>query len=300
MSDIIEKFLQAQNYHYNPTLPEVVWHKGAARLLHYPGSETTSILFIPSIINKSYIFDLSPHYSLIGDLPYNCYLLDFTDPTDLEFNFDDYITEYVLEAMRFIGAPMHLFGYCWGGNMAIAASSLSPELTKSLILLATPWLFNENDARLSQEMLALLPSSKGTIPKTAINSFFHWLFYKEILAKYQKFSLEDESWRKVEYWVQDGIDMPVPMARQLLYNFMYNNDLYYSRWQINGQIIKASCPSLLIYGSYDNIVPPASSLALPATQIEKIDTGHIGLLISQKKRELTKKVLMRHIENFTI
>ena len=74
--------------------PPAVWTEGSSSLRDY-GGIGPAVLFVPSLINKAYILDLSEQQSLLRWLAgqgVNPWLLDWGHPGDLErsFSLDDY------------------------------------------------------------------------------------------------------------------------------------------------------------------------------------------------------------------
>jgi len=149
------KFYLGLNYYYlhpyrrNAPEERVIWQKGSTRLLQIGGeSHKNTLLMIPSLINKSYIFDLKENYSLARYLAKNSNILimDWGDLTEeeLAFDFSDYVTKRILPAIEFIShnhSNISLLGYCLGGIMAMAACFFAKNIS-SLILIATPWDFS--------------------------------------------------------------------------------------------------------------------------------------------------------------
>ena len=98
-----------RHHPYRRSLPEprLVWSEGTTRLLDY-GGEGPPVLFVPSLINRAYILDLTEEISLLRWLAgqgLRPYLLDWDRPGDIErsFSLTDYICgrlESALHALR--------------------------------------------------------------------------------------------------------------------------------------------------------------------------------------------------------
>ncbi|MEE2981179.1 MAG: alpha/beta hydrolase, partial [Pseudomonadota bacterium] len=129
--------IEAYRIHpYRRTLrdPAVIWREGSTRLLDYSArrrdkDQAIPVLFVPSLVNRSYILDLSRRRSLMRWLAskgLRPLLVDWGPPGAAENRFDvaDYIIkrlEPALDAARTLaGGPVTVAGYCMGGLLALA------------------------------------------------------------------------------------------------------------------------------------------------------------------------------------
>lgn len=312
-----ELFVQActlGHYAMQRTLPEppVSWQEGSTRLLHFPSGKKNApaMLCIPSLINRSYILDLSEKRSLVRYLQaqgVDVYLVDWGEPlsNELELGMDDYIAGRVERILAHIGRPVTLLGYCMGGVMALATALRQPEQVKKLILLATPWDFHAPGfARLALpdvaiEVLEQLLSSTVKVPASLIQSMFYYLHPDSVQQKLESFSLlmdgepgAMDEFLAVEHWVNDGISMTRRVAQSCFIDWAHSNVLLTERWEVGGTIIDPSAlatPVLCITGKKDHIVPPASTmpliLRLPAAESIFTDFGHISMMVGHKAPE---------------
>jgi polyhydroxyalkanoate synthase len=123
---------------------------GTAALRDY-GGDGLPRLFVPSLVNRAYILDLSQRLSLLRWLSargVHPYLLDWGTPgaDEKAFSITDYTDGPRRASLAALcnrhGGPVHLVGYCMGGNIALAVALKYPDYVGSLTLLATPWNFH--------------------------------------------------------------------------------------------------------------------------------------------------------------
>ena len=90
--------------------PPAIWAEGGSRLLDF-GGEGPPVMFVPSLVNRAYVLDLTPERSLMRWLPgqgFRTLLLDWGWPGEAERHFT--LTDYV--AGRLERAPVTT---PWGG-----------------------------------------------------------------------------------------------------------------------------------------------------------------------------------------
>jgi polyhydroxyalkanoate synthase len=212
--------------------PPLLWAEAETRLLDFGGSAAAgpAVLFVPSLINRSYILDLLPDDSMLRWLAHHGvhpYLLDWGWPAETERNFTltDYIAGRLERAAAQIPGPIVLAGYCMGGLLALAAALRQPAKIKALALLATPWDFHAADPkqarRLSDTLPMLEPMMKfsGTLSIDALQTLFTLIDPFGVGEKYRSFAQLDKSSARarrfvaMEDWLADGV--PPESARPL-------------------------------------------------------------------------------------
>jgi polyhydroxyalkanoate synthase len=270
---------------------KILWQEGATKLLDYGdiGNNNPAnpiVLFVPSLINKSYILDLMEERSLIGYLGANhirSFLIDWGEPNEFEikYNLEDYITLYILKIIDFItkqeAKEIIVIGYCMGGVMALGAAIARQEAIKGLVLLATPWDFAHDPQEI--DFLAT-----ERIPAQVIQQYFSILDYSKIYNKYVKFAkLEQDSFAAqlfvaVERWVGDGISLSSRVFE----------DFYTLKFQeliIPQDFLK---PVLVAIPRDDHIVPQKSAeillKLLPGSKAIYYNSGHIGMVIGSSSQ----------------
>lgn len=300
-----------------PALP-VLWAEGGSRLLDHGGTEPT-VLVVPSLVNRADILDLMPEASILRFLAghgVRVLLLDWGEPGVVErgFGLTDYIAGRLERALQAVGGPVVLVGYCMGGLLALGAALRQPERVRALGLLATPWDFWAEEPGRAQALGALLPglepllAATGALPVDAIQALFAALDPFSIAGKYRGFAaLDPESARArrfvaLEDWLNDGVALAAPVAREVLGQWYGANAPARGAWRVAGEVVepgRLAMPAFLAIPSRDRIVPPASALALakslPGPLVHGAAAGHIGMVAGQGAEEALWRPLLRWI-----
>ncbi len=287
--------------------PPTFWQEGATRMLDYaPGATAGApILFVPSLVNRAFILDLAEGHSLLRFLAaqgLRPLLLDWGWPSETErqFTLTDYIAGRLERALQALPGPAPVIGYCMGGLLALAAALRRPDRVSALGLLAAPWDFHATpeDAAKAGAAAALLPSlepvmsATGTLPVDAIQALFAALDPFGIARKFRAFGrLDQGSARAVQFvamedWLNDGVPLAAPVARDVLGAWYGANSTARLAWRVAGAVVDPaaiSAPTFLAIPHRDRIVPPASARALaarlpPGAIIHEAAAGHIGMV----------------------
>jgi polyhydroxyalkanoate synthase len=289
--------------------PPVLWQDGTTRLLDYraAGSDGPMVLVIPSLINRAYILDLLPERSLLRALAASGVrplLVDWGAPGDLErgFSLTDYIAgrlEQALDAaVQRAGGPVAALGYCMGGLLAVALAARRRPSLSGLVCLATPWDFHAErpaQAKLIGTAATLLdPMLRqiGELPVDAIQALFTGIDPLQVVRKFVAFADMDatspraDSFVAVEDWLNDGVPLAAPVARECLAGWYGANTPGRGEWRVAGEVIQPAAldlPALVVLPDQDRIVPPASAEALAAAlpRAERLQpaAGHIGMIV---------------------
>ncbi len=295
-------------YHRDVTDFAPIARFGAAALRDYGGAAAPA-LFVPSLVNRGYVLDLSRRRSMLRWLRgagVHPYLLDWGDPGAAEkaFSIDDYVAGPLRAALAALcerhGGPVHLVGYCMGGNLALAAALLYPQYVRSLALLATPWNFHaergatawllETGGPIDQTVSAL-----GELPVDLLQTFFASLDPLMASRKFRAFaalppdSAAGEDFVALEDWLNDGVPLAGPVARTCFVDWYGRNLPGQGTWTVAGIRIdpaRLSCPSFVVLPDNDRIVPPGSARALadalPGPVVHAPSAGHIGMVVGRK------------------
>jgi poly(3-hydroxyalkanoate) synthetase len=263
------------------------------------------MLFVPSLVNRAYVLDLMPGHSMLRFLSaggVRPLLLDWgwPDAAARNFTLTDYIAGRLERAMASVGQRMTLAGYCMGGLMAVAAAARRPDLVERLVLLATPWDFWAEDEpaarRLGDSLPWLAPMLElGTLPVDMIQLMFSLLEPGSVAAKYRDFGAQDqasaraEKFVAIEDWLNDGVPLAAPVAREVLGGWYGANGPARGAWRVAGApVLAPSLPSFIAIPGRDRIVPPGSALALanaiPAATLIRPPAGHIGMVAGSTAR----------------
>ena len=120
------------------------------------------VLIVYAFINRHYILDLLPEVSVVrtllngGDGGLDIFATDWGTPSayDKSLTIGHFVNSYLdksVDSIREItkSNKVTLFGYCWGGDLALIYSALHPEKVKSLVTIATPGDFDLDNSLLS-------------------------------------------------------------------------------------------------------------------------------------------------------
>jgi polyhydroxyalkanoate synthase len=286
--------------------PPAVWTEGSSALRDY-GGVGPPVLFVPSLINKAYILDLSERQSMLRWLAgqgMNPWLLDWGRPGDLEraFTLDDYIAGRLVRAFDMVeeltGRPVAVAGYCMGGLLALGLAQLRADRIAGLALLATPWDFHAGDGARARALAAMLPLLEpqlalfGVLPVDMLQMLFAGLDPFGIQRKFEAFAeLKPEGVRAslfvaLEDWLNDGVPLAAPVARECIAGWYGENSPANGRWSIAAEPVRPEgldIPAIALIPARDRIVPPESAVALadvmPSCQALQIDAGHIGMVV---------------------
>ncbi|QCG88544.1 alpha/beta fold hydrolase [Azospirillum sp. TSH100] len=289
--------------------PPVVWAEGGSRLLDYgEGAGGRPVLFVPSLVNRAYILDLSRDRSLMRWLAargFRPLLLDWGRPGPLErrFTLTDYIAGRLERALDFVveaaGAPVPAVGYCMGGLLAAALAQRRPRSLAGLGLMATPWDFHAEDSATARRVATFIQpwgpvlDRWGELPTDALQALFAQLDPLLALKKFSGFarmapdSRAAAAFVALEDWLNDGVPLVAGVARDALAGWYGRNDTVAGAWMVAGLPVDPQAirvPTLALIPERDRIVPPASALALPAAiagaRILRPPLGHIGMVVS--------------------
>lgn len=283
--------------------PPTIWTEGGSRVMDYGTGSGVPVLFVPSLVNRAYVLDLMPGHSMLRWLAgqgIRPLLLDWGWPGEVErrFTLTDYVAGRLERALAFL-APERpvLAGYCMGGNLTLAAAGRVGASLRGLALLATPWDFHAGTDGRGALLAALLPALEPVmslgeaLPVDALQMLFALLDPMGVGEKYRQFGrLAQDSDRArlfvaLEDWLNDGIPLAAPVARECLRDWYGANLPPRGEWRIAGAVVEpgaVSVPTLVAVPARDRIVPPESARPLAgriqgAALLEPA-AGHIGMV----------------------
>lgn len=285
---------------------EKVWAEGSTRILDFGGSADKPVLVIPPLINRANILDLDAERSLVKFLAehgFKALLVDWGEPGDAEKTFDS--DAYIKRLEKFIAEQklenLHIVGYCMGGLFSLKlAAKIKP---KSLALLATPWDFAAREVkqfRTSAQIVEKFLDNFDLLPPEFVQSIFFHVDPWRVFNKYSSIHKASESKLRdfllVENWVNNGVKMSIPLAREALCGWAIDNSPAKSQWL---DVSKIDCPTYMACPSRDKIVPLTCSMPLfaelPNAEIAKFDCGHVGLITKKLIHDPLKNWLEKHI-----
>ncbi len=288
--------------------PPVLWREGTTRLLDYGPPDGRPILVIPSLINRAEILDLLPGRSMLRALSrqgLRPLLVEWNAPGEDERSFDlsAYIAgrlEAALDAaIGAAGAPVAVMGYCMGGLLALALALRRRRDVSGLALLATPWDFHTEDALAQARFLGALIGpietmfgARGQIPTDILQILFAVFDPALAIRKFTRFAGRDprspDAIRFVaaEDWLNDGVPLAMPVARECLGGWYGENLPARGLWRVAGRPVlpeRFRGPAIIVVPATDRLVPPGSAAALaermPHAEVLTPALGHIGIVI---------------------
>jgi len=311
-ADVFLRGLEAYRHHpyeREPTEPPVVWREGTTRLLDYAPNGGMPVLVVPSLINRAYILDLSTERSLLRYMArqgLRPLLVDWDRPGPLErgFTLNDYIAgrlDAAFEAAVVLaGAPLAVLGYCMGGLLALALAQRRKREVAALALLATPWDFHAEQVEQARVLGALAALADvtfaplGELPVDVLQALFLSLDPLLALRKFTRFaalepqSAEAREFVALEDWLNDGVPLALPVARECLGRWYGANEPGNGTWLVAGapiEPVRFDKPALVVVPARDRIVPPASARALANALpcVSRLDPplGHIGMIVGR-------------------
>lgn len=290
--------------------PPPLWQAGTATLHDYGGApDAVPVLLVPSLVNRAYILDLSHRRSFARWLAaqgFRPFLIDWGAPGDTErgFGLTDYVATRLDAALDALlaetGRPPALVGYCMGGLLAVALAQRRASDLRSLALLATPWDFHAERPGQAAGLAAFAAGSEwlltalGELPVDMIQTLFAGLDPVLAERKFVRFAALDpkseaaEDFVALEDWLNDGVPLAAPVARECLVGWYGGNTPATGGWIVAGETVdagKLSLPSLVVIPAQDRIVPPESAAALGRSlrnaTVMRPSVGHIGMMVSR-------------------
>lgn len=325
--DAFMRGIEAYRAHaYRRALPDppVIWSDGTTRLLDFgaprqPAADRAplDVVFIPSLINRSYILDLAPGRSLMrwlaqaggAQAQIRPLLLDWgaPGPTERSFDLTDYVTHRIEPALQHVaqqsGRPPVLAGYCMGGLLALAAAVRKPALCQGLALLATPWDFHAGSSDQPRLLGQLWSHAEplfqafGEVPVDVLQCLF---FAQDPLLAVRKFASFAEmpsdgakaaAFVALEDWINDGVPLAGKVAQECLAGWYGENRPHRGTWQVGGEPVlpeRIQVPTLVACPQQDRIVPQASAMALADhighALVLSPPLGHVGMVIGGRAK----------------
>ena len=313
-----KQFARMQSVEVGQTPSEVIYEENSIQLRHYePLGEIqydVPLLFVYSLINKPYIFDLQPDRSVIRrflECGFDVYLLDWGEPTTLDasLRINDYVSRYLDNCVDVVSDrcsvdSISILGYCMGGTLTAIYAALHPEKVENLILLAAGLDFEEDTGILThwsrEEYFDEedIPAAYGNVPAEFLDFVFVLLEpVDNTVTKYAMLSdrFEDdefvELFARMERWLRDGVDLAGATYSEFVNDLYQHNELARNELVIDHthvDIENIDMPVLQIVGTHDHLVPPVTSKPfndlIPSDDTEVIEfaSGHVGLSVSSK------------------
>lgn len=294
------------------------------------------VFVIYAFINRHYILDLLPEVSVVRNLlnqGLDIFATDWGTPSvyDKTLTIGHFVNRYMDKSIDFIrkitkSDKVSLFGYCWGGDLALIYAALHPEKVKNLITIATPGDFGLDNSLLSVWTRSIkedyLLDAFGNVPGMLLNAAFSLRSPIEYSHKYFHFFEQPHDSESIaeffatETWLYDSPPIIGEIYKEFVEYCYKRNLLIKSKMRIekadynnnnidnnddDAAIIglrNINMPFLNVVAKRDDLVAPASSKALNNALTESHDkslvefnSGHVGLMIGKNAhKELWPKV----------
>lgn len=285
----------------------VVWAQGSTRLLDYgaPGATGLPVLVVPSLVNRSYVLDLTPRRSLMRYLAkkgLRPFLIDWGAPgeEEKEFGLDDYIGARLSAALDDViaraGKPA-LLGYCMGGLLTMGLAALRAEDVLAQVLMAVPWDFHKPTSLAAAPLKALREPVESTVdrlgelPGDMLQILFSLQDPGAVERKFRNFIRLNQRhaaarrFVAVEDWANDCVPLTASVTRETFFGWYGDNLPGRGLWKVAGTPVqprKMLHPALVVIPARDRIVPAEAARPLADTLRNGrrliIDGGHIGML----------------------
>lgn len=287
-------------------MPEV-WRQGSTRLFDYgaPNAKGTPVLVVPSLVNRSYVLDLTPRRSLMRYLArkgLRPFLIDWGAPGEAErgFGLDDYIgtrLSAALDAVTARAGKPALLGYCMGGLLTLGLAALRPEDVVGQVLMAVPWDFHRPTSLAAQPLAALREPIEhaiehlGELPGDMLQILFALSDPGAVERKFRQFARLKQTqaparrFVALEDWANDCVPLTAKVTREAFFGWYGDNLPGRGQWRVCGMEVnprRLRHPALVVVPSRDRIVPAESAVplanALPNGKRLIIEGGHVGML----------------------
>ena len=287
-------------------------YKASAEAIHEPGRPP--VLLIYSIINRAWILDLIPGFSVIAHLlerGLDVYLAEWkpAEPGCTD-TLDDFIDPWLHGAVGHIQQTsgherVGLFGYCIGGTIAAIYAARHPETVRSLVTLTTPLV--SSGAGVLELLInpALFPldeiitANRGVVPgKVVRHSIMAIKPYLEVLkwkAYYE--NLHDDRvmalFEPIDRWANDNPDLPGAVFNSFVNEIYQDDRLARGETRIHGVPVDLGAikaPLLNLVAEDDWIVPRASAERVASlvgsddARTEIIPGPHVGIIMDPRTR----------------
>jgi polyhydroxyalkanoate synthase len=324
---LIEGIAAYRRHDWQRTLvdPPSVWSEGGTRLLDYGIAGGYPILFVPSLINRSYVLDLMEGHSMLRWLAaqgVRPLLLDWGWPAETErrFTLTDYVAGRMERALaaagQAAGEPPVLAGYCMGGTLAVAVAQRRPDLISGLALLAAPWDFHAPEPERAIEAAQMLPllepalAFSQALPVDLLQSLFALLDPWSVADKYRGFARLSQHGARarlfvaLEDWLNDGVPLAAEVARACLREWYGENGPARGSWRIAGLSVDPTTikhPTFIAIPGQDRIVPPESARPLArliqGAILHQPAAGHIGMTAGARAEAVLWRPLLDWLQS---
>ncbi|MEA2312745.1 MAG: poly[(R)-3-hydroxyalkanoate] polymerase subunit PhaC [Solirubrobacteraceae bacterium] len=305
-----------------PTPKRTVWSSGKVELWHYdtePGAVRYGppILLVPSVVSRSYVFDLHRGNSFVEHLleaGFSVYLVDWgvAGPEESANTFETYVDELmpqlVAAACEDAGTDeVTMLGYCFSGLLTMLYLAGHPDAPiRSLISLAPPIDYSASsgitkvfaEGRLEPDDIL---DEDGNVPGDVVREAF--AMRKPTSEMVTNAALWDNLWKDdyveghqaMAQFIREQVPLPGALLRQIVTKLIRGNELATGVTELGGRPVDLrdiKLPLLVVMAERDELVPVESTLILrefmgPNMEELSLPAGHVGLITGRKAATVT-------------
>lgn len=308
-----------------------VWRRDRVSLRRYrAGMEgrRPPVLLIPSLINRSHIWDLRPGDSFVEGLRargYDVFLIDWGVPDERDAGntvstyVDDYLPAAYEAATTAADAAPAVLGHCFGGVIATLWAASTPKQPPALVALGVPTNWAEMGPLATITQYARIDPEDvldrtGNVPPTTLLRAFQMLRplgdlvgYVTLWDRLDNRQAGQAIWALTD-WAHDHVPFPGAAFVEMIRQLSRENGMFTGEVLLDGsprKLSAVSCPFLNVYGEHDHVTPPASVTPLAdlvgsaVRETVKLRAGHIGLLVGGTSRKQTLPAVTEWLESVT-
>jgi polyhydroxyalkanoate synthase len=302
---------------------DVIWRQDRVSLRRYRAGadpDRPAVLLIPSLINRSHVWDLRPGDSFVEGLlkrGYDVFLTDWgvIDRRDADNSIATYVDGYLPAihgaALERGGQTPAVVGHCFGGVLTLLWAATQADQPPALVNVATPtnWLEMGPLAAITRqgriEPEDVLDAAGNVPPRTLLRAFQMIRPLGDLVGYATLWDrLHDrttaQAIRALSDWAHSHVPFPGAAFRELIRELSRGNALYHGEVVLAGRTRRLrdiGAPFLNLYGEHDHVSPPES--VAPLTDLVgsedregvQLRAGHVGLLVGGTARKATLPTL---------
>jgi len=305
-----------------PTPKRTVWSTGKVELWQYdtrPGDVRFAppILLVPSVVSRSYVFDLHEGNSFVERLlaaGFSVYLVDWgiagaeESSNTFETYVDVLLPQVVAATCEDSGSDdVTMLGYCFSGLLTLLYAAGHPEAPiRSLISLAPPIDYAASEGitkvfaegRLEPDEIL---DEDGNVPGDVVREAF--AMRKPTSDLVTNAALWDNLWKDdyveghqaMAQFIREQVPLPGALLRQIVTKLIRGNELATGETELSGRQVALrdiACPLLVVMAERDELVPVESTQILrkfmgPNMEELTLPAGHVGLITGRKAATVT-------------
>jgi polyhydroxyalkanoate synthase len=305
-----------------PTPKRTVWSSGKTELWRYdtdPGAVRyrPPILLVPSVVSRSYVFDLHRGNSFVERLlerGFAVYLVDWgvAGPEESTNTFETYVDELLPEVAAAAcddsdSEDVTMLGYCFSGMLTMLYVAGHPDAPiRNLVSLAPPIDYSASagitkvfaEGRLEPEHIL---DADGNVPGDVVREAFAMRKPTSDLLTYA--ALWDNLWKDdyveghqaMAQFIREQVPLPGALLRQIVDKLIRGNELATGATELSGRVVELrniECPLLVVMAERDELVPVESTQVLrefmgPNMEELLLPAGHVGLITGRKAATVT-------------